>query len=262
MSYLMVATFALVATGSQVHAQASFEGVATFVTRDKQGSRPDTIRQTTRGKSVRMDDLNRTGKSGGGLIIDGEKKRFIILDANDKTAMIMSQGDQDTMREGAKELAANLPKPRRSATEASDDDVGMQITRTGRTETVAGVRCEVYRGVSNDKKEKNEGEICVADGVGFAMLSAIASNPMFQQTRDKTFDQFRKVLSDGRGIVKATTSENGKSYVSLELIRLEKQKVPDSAFEPPVGYQVRSMGDLLQGVTDAIKKAKAGKPPR
>ncbi len=263
-SYLTIASLALVVAGTRADAQVGFEGVATFVTRDKQGSKSDTIQQTTKGKNVRMDGMNRSGKSGGGgMIIDGDKKRFIIVDDADKTAMIMSQADQEKMRAMTEGMTANMPK--RPTARPTATERGMEIAKTGRTETVAGVRCEVYHGVSTDKADKNEGEICVADGVGFGMFSAIASNPMFQQSGNKQFDQFRKILGDGKGVIKATSIENGKSYVSLELIKLDKKKIADSAFEPPVGYQVRSMGDMMQGVTDAMdkmKKARGGKPPQ
>jgi hypothetical protein len=257
-----IAGLALAAAGTRVEAQAGFEGVATFIMRDKQGLKADTVQQTTKGKSVRMDGMGRTGKGGGGMVIDGEKKRFIIIDDADKSAMIMSAADQEKMKAMTDGLGANRPK--RTPPSATTDK-GMDIVKTGRTETVAGVRCEVYHGVSTDKGEKSEGDICVADGVGFGMFSAIASNPMFQQTRNKEFEQFRKILGEGKGVIKATSIENGKSYVSLELIKLDKKSVSSAVFEPPAGYQVRNMGDVMQGATDAIekmKKARSGKPPR
>jgi hypothetical protein len=196
------------------------------------------------------------------MIIDGEKKRFIVIDDAEKSAMIMSQDDQEKMRAMTDGMGRNMPKARAAAPSA---EAGMNITKTGRTEMVAGVRCEVYHGVSTGKTDKGEGEICVADGVGFGMFSALASNPMFQQSRNKDFEQFAKILGEGKGVIKATTTENGKSYVSLELIKLDRKKISDAAFNPPAGYQVRTMGDMMQGASDAmekIKKARGGKPPR
>ncbi len=260
--HLIAASLAVALSGARVEAQAGFEGVATFIMRDKQNHKADTIQQSTKGKSVRMDGLSRDGRKGGGMIIDGEKKRFIVIDDEDKTAMIMSQDDQEKMRARAEGMTRNMPKTRTPPT--ATPERGMDITKTGRTETVAGVRCEVYHGVSTGKADKSEGDICIADGVGFGMFSALASNPMFQQSRSRLFDQYRKILGDGKGVIKATTVEGGSSYVSLELIRLEKKKIPESAFEPPVGYQVRSMGDMLKGATDAMekmRKARSGKPP-
>ena len=260
--YLTIAAVALAASAARADAQAGFEGISTFVMRSKQGGKIDTIQQTTKGKSVRMDGMNRSGKNGGGMIIDGDKKRFIVIDDNDKTAMIMSQADQEKMKAMTEGMTANMPKSRPAQAAA---EKGMDIVKTGRMETVAGVRCEVYHGVSTGKDNKSEGDICVADGVGFGMFSAFASNPMFQQSGNKQFDQFRKMLGDGKGVIKATSTENGKSYVSIELIKLDKKKVADSAFEPPAGYQVRSMGDMMQGAADAMekmKKARGGKPPR
>lgn len=260
--HLVVASVSVALSGARVEAQVGFEGVATFVTRDKQNHKADTIQQISKGRSMRMDGLNRSGKKGGGMIIDGEKKRFIVIDDAGKTAMIMSQDDQEKMRAMSAGITKNMPKTRPPATTMPER--GMDITKTGRTETVAGVRCDVYHGVSTGKADKSEGDICVADGVGFGMFSALASNPMFPQSRSKLFDQFRKILGDGKGVIKATTIEGGSSYVALELIKLEKKKVVDSEFEPPVGYQVRSMGDMMNGATDAMekmRKARSGKPP-
>jgi hypothetical protein len=256
---------------SLAHAQ-TFEGIMTFVTRDAAGKKADTVVQTVKGRSMRMNGMSRrAGKGesgdGGGMIIDGEKKRMIVIDDQEKTAMVMSQADQEKMKAMTEGLMKGMksPTPKAPAPKApANDDDGLSITKTGRTETVAGVRCDVYHGTSNRKGKPSEGDVCVADGVGFALFSAMASNPMFQTSGRQGFGEFRKLFADGKGLVKATTIENGKSYVSLELIKVERKSVPSSAFDPPAGYTVTNFGDMMSkaaGAMQQMQQGRKGKPP-
>ena len=234
-------------------AQAQVEGVATFVTRTEHGQKTDTVYQTTKGKSLRMDGFG-GGNRGGGMIIDGEKNRLIVLDASQKTAMVMTREDQERMRAMTEGMLAGRKKP------AADKDLTEPaITKTGRTETVAGVRCEWYHVVTDRKDQKQEGDACIGE-VGFGIFQALMNNPMMHSAQSNRWEHLRKMVSEGKGLVKATTIEDGKSYVSLELIKFERKSVPASTFEPPAGYKIQSMGDMLQKASGAMDQLKKLRP--
>ncbi len=234
-------------------AQAQVDGVATFVTRTEHGQKSDTVYQTTKGKNLRMDGFG-GDKGGGGMIIDAEKNRIIVLDASQKTAMVMTKEDQERMRAMSEGMLAGRKKP------AVPEFTEPTITKTGRTETVAGVRCEWYHVVTDRKGKTEEGDACIGE-VGFGIFQAMMSNPMFQgRQSNNRWEHLRKMVGEGKGLVKATTIEDGKPYVSLELIKLERKSVPASTFEPPAGYKIQSMGDMLQKASGALDQLKKLRP--
>ena len=260
-------TAMILALPSVARSQAGFEGTVTFVMRDKPDSKPDTIVQIVKGRSVRMD--TRGGGRGGdrsSIIMDGEKKRMIMIDDKEKSAMIMTQDQQEQMKAMAGGLGAAAVESRKrppAAKPAADDDIG-SIVKTGRSETVAGVRCEVYKATLRAKTKMSDGEMCIADGVGFALFNAMANNPMFQTARPSGWTEFQKIAGNGKGLVKATATENGKTYVALEMIKAERRSVPASTFDPPAGYQVQDMSALMgkaAGAIEQLQKMKKGKPP-
>ena len=257
----------ILALPSVARSQAGFEGTVTFVMRDKPGSKPDTIVQIVKGRSVRMNGLGGGGNGDrSSMIIDGEKKRMIMIDDKEKSAMIMTQDQQEQMKAmagGRGAAAAESRKKAAVAKPAANDDIG-SIVKTGRTETVAGVRCEVYKVTSRAKSKMSDGEMCIADGVGFALFTAMANNPMFQNTRSSGWTELQKVAGNGKGLVKATATENGKRYVALEMIKAERKSVPASTFDPPAGYQVQDMSEMMgkaAGAIEQMQKMKKGKPP-
>lgn len=242
---VMVAVLAGMAPG----AAAAQGGVATFVMRGEHGERSDTVVQQSRGKNLRMEGLG--GKNTTAFIVN-ESGSVIIADAARKTAMVMTREDQEKMKALTEGMMAGKDRSDREEPKA-------EVTRTGRTETVAGVRCDVFHVVSEFDGKSREGEACIGD-VGLAIFQVLASNPMFRKAAPNNFDQYRKMVGEGKGLVKATTIENGKRIVSLELIRLDRTVPPASAFETPAGYTVQSMGAMMgkaAGAMEQLQKLRA-----
>ncbi len=239
-----------------VQARGQTDGVATFVMRSRHGQRVDTVVQTSRGKSLRMEGFG--GAKGDAFIIDADKGRMIMLDPAKKTAMILTRQDQERMKAmGEAMMSGSKNKP------AGPDRVEPVVTRTGRTETVAGIRCDVYHLATTSKDKKEDGDVCLGEA-GFGIFQVVANNPMFRTAAPQEWDQFKKLVSEGKGLMKATATEDGKTFNSLELIRFERKSVPSSAFDPPAGYQVESMGDMLgkaSGALEQLQKLRPKRPP-
>jgi hypothetical protein len=124
----------------------------------------------------------------------------------------------------------------------------VSFAKTGRTEIVAGVPCEVWHGEYTDESgEKDEGEACVATGVGFALSELTYNNPMLQSggAAHEQFEQYRQLVGGNKGILKATSVKKGKTSTELEAIKIERKIVGDEVFAPPAGYKEIRMGDLM-----------------
>ena len=243
------AALGVLALPLSARAQTGFEGTMTFVTHSRTSAKVDTVVQTVKGNAIRMSGM---GGRGGGMIIDGDKKQMMVLDDQHKMAMVMSQADQEKMK--AMGEAAMKNRPKAAAPKPEPSDAAISMTKTGKTETVAGYRCEVFHVKSTRKDTDREGDVCIADGVGFALFSAMASNPMFQSSQRSGFAEYKALVGNGKGLVKSTSIENGKSVVELEMIKVDKQRVPASTFEAPAGYQVQSMGDVMGRASAAMQQ--------
>ncbi|MEP7348247.1 MAG: hypothetical protein ABI877_23475, partial [Gemmatimonadaceae bacterium] len=89
----LFATFVAALQGT-LSAQGLKEGEATFVTRSS-STKSDTIVQLSKGRRMRIDGMEEPNK--GSIIIDGERKRVIVLDAGSKKAMILTDKDAKQM---------------------------------------------------------------------------------------------------------------------------------------------------------------------
>ena len=236
-----------------VQARGQADGVATFVMRSQHGQQVDTVVQTSRGKSLRMEGFG--GAKGDAFIIDADKGRMIMLDPAKKTAMVLTREDQERMTAMGNAMMGGQHKP------ADRARVEPVVTRTGRTETVAGIRCEVYHLAMASRDKNEDGDVCLGE-VGFGIFQVVANNPMFRTAAPQEWDQFKKLVSEGKGLMKATANEDGKSLNSLELIRFERKSVPASAFDPPAGYEVQSMGNMLNKASGALEQLQKLRPKR
>src|ERR1051325_6701115 len=151
-----------------VEAQTGFDGVTTFIQRNKSDATPTTIIQTTKGKKVRLEGF----QSNSIMIFDGDAHSMVVIEPAKKTYMTITQADMDQMGAMMKAMSERMKGANgKGADKDKDkDDFKVDISNTGRTETVAGTRCEVWRGSSvDDNGKKREGEACVAQGAGFAI---------------------------------------------------------------------------------------------
>ena len=221
-------------------AQTAFEGVITFRLTEPNGKQTEMI-QTTKGRRLRIDGMAESPRGPGvGMIMDGDAGRMVMLMPADKRAMVMTKADMDRMAAMAKEMGVD--------DEAAAAGKAPDFKKTGRTETVAGVRCEVWAGAFADGDRKREGEVCLADGVGFAVLDAMASNPMLGRGASNVLARYRSLVGPNKGILKIVAIEGGVRKVQLEATQIERKSVDDAAFAIPAGYTEVNMGQMMQGM--------------
>jgi hypothetical protein len=199
-----------------VRAQNSFEGVIEFKFegRDSVG-----MVQTSKGNMVRIDGL------GGGTM-----KVSMILDTKSNT-MTMVMYDR-------KMYMVNPMPSLDSALNASTQKT--TISKTGETQTVAGVSCDIYKGTTTkDDGKVEEGQACLAKGVGFVFFSAM--NRGRPSPQGSTAEVFRELAAKDLHMVKAWTMKDGQMKPVLEAVKIERKSVPNSTFEVPADFVKMTM---------------------
>jgi hypothetical protein len=214
-----------------------FEGVITFKSIDDDGTVTE-MKQISKGKKLRIEGIGGSGT----WIMDPAKGRMLMIDPEQKQVMVMTEKDVKQMQSMGEETEEKQAKP---------EDFKVEINPTGQSRTVAGVRCQVWRGYTESEGKREEGEACLAEGVGFAMFDLMANNPMMgggDSEMEKEFAHYRKVVGPNKGILQSAEIKNGKPVVQLEATKIERSSVSDAQFEPPPGYQVTDMGEMMKAM--------------
>ena len=221
-------------------AQTGFDGVITFT--NYHGGKPSTFTQTTKGHKVRLDGF---GSDSGSMIIDNDAKVIMIVQPDKKQYMTMTQDDMKQMQAMMGPMLERMKQKRKDRGETGS----FKFAPTGKSETVAGVRCETWHGEYVDKDgDKDEGEACVARGVGFALAELTFANPMMGlggSAASDRFEQYRDLVGGNKGILKASRIEKGRTQPELEATRIERKAVSDAAFKPPADYKEVRMGEMM-----------------
>jgi hypothetical protein len=223
-------------------AQTGFDGVITFV-RQQGSGKPDTVVQTTKGHKLRFDGF---GPDSGSMIIDNDAKLIMMVDARKQQYITMTQDDMKQMQA----MMGPMMERSRQRRNAEGKRGSFKFTPTGKSETVAGVKCQVWHGQYVDKDgDKDEGDACVAEGVGFALAELTYANPMLSMgasSATEPLEQFRELVGGNKGIMKASrTTKGGQVERELEATKVERKSVADDAFKPPAGYKEVRMGDMM-----------------
>jgi len=196
--------------GPPLQAQ-EFEGTLTFVARGADGDK--TITEWVKGTETRYDFASAgSATAQGTMIIDGAAKtRTVIMPA--RKAYMTAPYDPASRNPGAGEKS------------------DVKWTRTGKTETVAGVKCQVLHGIGTENGKPKEADLCVAKGFGFGSGST-GGGPFGEALTEYA----NLTLAPGEGIVKMASIEDGKSKVQLELTRVDRRKLAGTDFQPPAGF--------------------------
>jgi hypothetical protein len=229
-------------------AQSSFNGVITFLSAGESG-RQDTFVQYTKGNKVRLDGF---GASHGSMIIDNDAKVMMMVDPAKKQVMTMTEDDAKQMQAM---MGSMMKHPDKDKEDASSDNKA-SFTKTGKTETVAGVHCEIYHGVYiDDDGDKNEGDACIAPGVGFRLDAVTFNNPMMQRggAGAARMQQFRQLVAGNKGILMAKSYEDGKVKTDMEAVKIEPKALGDDMFAVPPGYKEVRLADMMAGAMKGMK---------
>jgi hypothetical protein len=239
---------------SQMAAQNTFEGVIAFQMIGDD-NKPDTMIQTTKGNTLKLEGM---GKGKGAVVFDAVKHRMLMIQPEEKQYIVATEEDMQQMNMMTQAAMQKFAK--KEAKSADDEDnVKIDFRPTGRTETVAGVKCEVWHGTSIREGEKKEGEACLAKGVGFAAFNVMENPMLTPRGRGASFiEQYRKLVGPNKGVIKMVEFKDGKPHSSMEAIKIQPLAVSEAEFEPPAGYKEVNMHDQLMKMQGAMQKMQAG----
>jgi hypothetical protein len=239
-------------TPTRVAAQNTFEGVIAFKMVGEDG-KTDTMTQTTKGNDIKLEGM---GKGNAAVVFDAGKHRMLMIQPDEKQYVVTTEEDMQQMNMMTE--AAMQRYSKKGSKDEDEDKVKLDFAPTGRTETVAGVKCEVWHGTSLRNGEKHEGEACLAKGVGFAAFN-VMENPMLSRGKGAAFfEQYRKLVGPNKGVIKMVEFKDGKPHGSLEAIKVEPIAVTQASFDPPAGYKEINMHDQLVKMQESMQKMQGG----
>ena len=204
MRSLILAAAAACLVPALAHAQKPFEGTVTMEMHTDDGQvRP--ISYSVKNGKMRADMTTDRGTMG-----------MIIDPVAGKTTMLMPQMNMY--------MQQDMSKLQDRMAEKENDT---KVTRTGRTETVAGHKCEIVE-IESKSKPGDGAEVCAASDMGsFMMMRRPGSPPPAWAHGMENFFP-----------LKVTTKDKGTTLV---VTKIEPKSVDASLFEVPAGYKPFSM---------------------
>jgi hypothetical protein len=219
----------------------TFEGVVHYTVRDDAGKVTEIVQASRHGK-LRIGMIEEGRESG--MIVDSVAGTVTFVDGKNKTYTTISRQMMEQMRGMTRGMARGM---RRQADPSSDDRSTGKVTRTGRTEVVAGVRCDVWTYDGMEDGKHVTGEACLAKGIGMLATGGLGFGMMGEEGRQAMQERYRDwgeigtLLAQGYGILKASSMRDGKPNGSLEVTSIERGAPGDAQFQAPAGYKQQSM---------------------
>jgi hypothetical protein len=222
---------------------SGFEGEIDAFVKDssKPGAQQVPLAVMIKTGKARVELPETLAKSAGNML--GEKA-YAIYDSAGKKLTVVSDAKKEAilldLNSSGKALSGMSPPgapgaPGHPGTPATPP----KVTKTGKTDTVAGYKCE-YWDIASDHKE---GTVCVGDD-GPSWLSI----PM---TGIPTERAWMLELMDGKhfplrfiGYAKDGTTEENR----IEITKIDKKSVADTEFQVPAGYKTIDLEKMMQGM--------------
>jgi hypothetical protein len=211
-----------------------FEGTVTYAMNPASG-KPGQLVYYVKGTRIRADITGATGGPPGGM--------YLLMDAASGTMMSVMPAQRMYMTMDLKAMGEQMQ--RHGGREKHAAKVG-KITKTGKTETIAGHKCEHYL-----MGEKQDSDVCAAKGLGMFMGGKAAGGVgrgrgMFGGALPAGYEQYKEFVKDGFLPLKVSAIRNGKEEVAMEATRVERKRLDASLFAVPTGYQEMDMGRMMQ----------------
>jgi len=220
---------------------SDFEGeVGLLVNGKLSGSdAPLTLTLRVKGGKLRLDvpeSLTKARELGPAslLVQPADKKAYALLDAKKQAVLF----DLDKLAEQAKTFGARA----RPAGAANPTGAPPQLERTGKFDTVASTKCEIWR----FKNGKNAGEACIAE----------QATPWFQfpvAPQAPSEIAWISELADGKHLpLRFVATEKDVEQGRVEVTSIQQKPLPASLFEVPADYTVLSLEQMMAAMMGGL----------
>jgi hypothetical protein len=179
-----------------------------------------TINMKLKGDKIRMETTmaGLPSARGSATIIDGGAKKSYTLMPTSKEYL---ETDLDAAKKGPTAPPTTPPKPK------------PVVTKTGRTDKVAGYTCEIVSAVEPGTRARTE--ICVSKGLSFLGMGV---GPFSKLGNEAGWGD---ALEGGFPLRMETFDTTGATLMRMEATRIDKTSEPDSEFQIPPGYKKMTM---------------------
>ena len=173
----------------------------------------DSIRTERRAKTTDT----ASSASMGGMIFNADTKKGYVVMPERKIYMELSETSFEKTAEHLR-------------------DMKFEIVRTGKTDTVAGYRCEIFQTKSKETG-KIRGEACAAKGLAnmgafMGLNRGAAANVSGEFSRE-----VQQLIKEGYFLLRMVRKdEDGSEKMRMEATSVEKKKLDNSLFLPPADY--------------------------
>ena len=167
---------------------------------------------------------------GYGLLHSAEKKAYFVDDAKKQAIMIDLNHVGDHMK-------TMTPPPKDPAQPTAPPP---KVTKTGKKDTVAGIKCEEWE--ISDATNGKKADMCIADqGASWFHL------PM---TGIPTEHAWAAEIMDGKHFPLRFIGfeKDGSEDARVEVTRIDKKAMAAPQFEVPAGYKVVDLAEMMKGL--------------
>lgn len=195
-----------------------WQGIVVFKTSgNRSRAMGDTLTMYVRPGVVRLEPQGKTESPMGPSVI-------IMRYAERTTTVVLP----------SRQMYIDMPMPNSDSIMKANIEKS-KVTKTGRTEVVAGHTCQYYHDVDEDGKQW---DVCLASDMGtFMMMSAMGrqSQPAWERAFGSQ-NLFPIKVVDGQG------------QVEMVALSIQSKHLDDALFVPPPGYKKTDFGAMMGGM--------------
>jgi hypothetical protein len=176
------------------------------------------------------------------LVLPADKKAYAILDAKKQAVLL----DLDKLAEQAK---AATTRARPGAGAANANAPAPHLEKTGKFDTVAGTKCEIWR----YNQGKNAGEACIAEqGTPWFQFPAAPQMP--------AEISWISEIADGKHLpLRFVAIEKNVEQGRVEVTSIDQKALPATLFDVPSDYAVLNLEQMMASMLGGL--GGAGLPP-
>ena len=219
-----------------IHMKSTFAGDDTKISESEWFIKGDHLRMERGPKNSEQSDSGRMGA----MIFNGEKKMRYVLIPERK--LYIEHSTEETV-----EKTTELFK-----------DLKYEIVRTGKTDTVAGYKCEIFQ-TKHKETGQIRGESCAARGLAnmgsFMGLNRADAGKLSGDVPR----ELRQIIKEGYFLLRMVTKgDDGSEKMRMEAMNVERKRLDDSLFVPPAGYTKLDMSAMMQQRKKAAQEGGKG----